>query len=59
VLKAADGLTSDQLRQVRACEVLEGVGTPAAVRVLKAWAGGPPGARLTVEAAESLDRLRP
>ena len=43
VLKAADGLTADQLRQVRACEVLEGVGTADAVRVLKAWAGRPAG----------------
>jgi hypothetical protein len=59
VLKAGEGLTPDQLRQVRACEVLEGAGTPDAVRVLKGWAAGPPGARLTVEAAESLSRVRP
>jgi WD40 repeat protein len=59
ILKAADGWTPDQLRQLRACEVLEGVRTPDAIRVLKAWAAGPPGARLTVEAKASADRLAP
>jgi WD40 repeat protein len=59
VLKAADGWTPDQLRQFRACEVLEGVQTPEAIRVLKAWAAGPSGARLTVEAKQSVDRLAP
>ena len=57
ILKAAGGWTPDQLRQLRACEVLEGVRAPAAVRVLKAWAAGPPGARLTAEAGESVNRL--
>jgi hypothetical protein len=59
ILKAADGWAPERLRQLRACEVLEGVRTPDAVRVLKAWAAGPPGARLTVEARESVDRLGP
>jgi WD40 repeat protein len=59
VLKAADGWTPDRLRQVRACEVLEGCRTPDAVRVLRAWAAGPAGARLTVEAKASVDRLTP
>jgi hypothetical protein len=58
VLKVAGELTADRLRQVRACEVLEGVGGPDAVRLLRAWAAGPAGARLTAEARESLDRLR-
>jgi WD40 repeat protein len=58
VLKAADSLTPDQLRHVRACEVLEGIGAPEAVTVLRHWASGPEGARLTVEAKESLARLK-
>ncbi|HKB03656.1 MAG TPA: hypothetical protein VKD90_15640, partial [Gemmataceae bacterium] len=57
ILKATDAGTADTLRQVRACEVLEGIGTPEAVRVLRGWAGGPDGARLTQEAKESLTRL--
>jgi hypothetical protein len=57
VLKAADDWAPDKLRQVRACEVLEGIGTPNAVKLLKVWATGPPGARLTVEATESLGRI--
>ncbi|MBO0700979.1 MAG: WD40 repeat domain-containing protein, partial [Zavarzinella sp.] len=59
VLKAADEMTAEKLRQIRACEVLEGIGAPDAVRLLKGWAGGPAGARLTLEAKESLDRLKP
>lgn len=59
VLKAADEMTPEKLRHVRACEVLEGVRTPEAVRALQAWAAGPAGARLTVEARESLDRIKP
>lgn len=58
-LKAADTLTPEKLRQVRACEVLEGIGSADAVRVLRAWAAGPAGARLTAEATESLGRLKP
>src|SRR5262249_13596501 len=57
VLKSADGITGEKLRHVRACEVLEAVGTPEAIRLLRDWAGGPPGARLTQEAKESLARL--
>ncbi|MBO0700744.1 MAG: hypothetical protein J2P46_20270 [Zavarzinella sp.] len=59
VLKSSDSLTSEQLRQVRACEVLEGIRTPDAIGLLRAWAAGPAGARLTIEAKESLDRLKP
>jgi WD40 repeat protein len=58
VLKAVDESTPDRLRQIRACEVLEGVGNPEATRLLRAWAAGPAGARLTIEATESLARLR-
>jgi hypothetical protein len=59
VLKAADGWTPDRLRQLRACEVLEGIRTPEAVQLLKAWAAGPAGARLTIEAKASIDRPAP
>jgi WD40 repeat protein len=59
VLKATEGMTPDRLRAVRACEVLEGIGTPEGIRVLRDWSGGPDGARLTQEAKESLARLKP
>jgi hypothetical protein len=58
VLKALDEqVTPDGLREIRACEVLEGIRSPDAVRILKSWAGGPPGYRLTIEATESLERV--
>jgi hypothetical protein len=57
ILKAADRWTAEKLRHGRACEVLEGVGTPEAVRVLKGWTAGPAGAVLTTEARQSGDRL--
>jgi len=43
---------------VRAGEVLEGIGSPEARELLTAWAKGPPGATLTREATESLERLK-
>jgi hypothetical protein len=46
------------LRQVRAVQVLERVGSPAARQTLEALAGGAPAARLTQEARASLARLR-
>jgi hypothetical protein len=51
-------MTPDRRRAIRACEVLEGIGTPAARELLAAWAKGTPGATLTREAAESLERLK-
>lgn len=48
----------EQLRALRAIEVLESIGSPEAADVLKALAGGAPGARVTVEAKASLDRLQ-
>jgi hypothetical protein len=57
VLKSTEGPTPERLRAVRACEVLEGTATPEAVRVLRAWAGGPVRAILTQEAKESLARF--
>jgi RNA polymerase sigma factor (sigma-70 family) len=57
VLKSTDDMTGDRLRAIRVCEVLEGIGGPEAVKVLKVWAAGPAAARLTVEAAESVRRM--
>ncbi|HYT87282.1 MAG TPA: WD40 repeat domain-containing protein [Gemmataceae bacterium] len=56
LLDSAQILTPERLRQVRACEVLEGIGTPEALNVLRSWAAGPEGARLTTEATASLAR---
>jgi hypothetical protein len=47
----------ERLRAVRALEVLEGVGSPEAVGVLKILAGGAPNARITEEALASMGRL--
>jgi hypothetical protein len=46
------------LRQTRGVEVLERLGSPAAVALLGRLAKGAPGAALTREAAEALRRLR-
>src|SRR5262249_18530928 len=50
-------LEGPKLRQVRAVEVLELVGTPEAQKLLQELAGGAPSARLTQEAKASLGRL--
>jgi WD40 repeat protein len=57
LLVRADAPSREAWRAVRACEALEGIGTPAARELLAAWAKGPPGATLTREAAGSLERL--
>jgi WD40 repeat protein len=49
--------TPDELRVVRAVEITEHVGTPAAGKLLAVWAAGPPGHRLTTEAAAASARL--
>jgi WD40 repeat protein len=49
--------TAEELRQLRAVQVLERVGTPAARRVLESLAGGWPAARQTREARAALARL--
>jgi hypothetical protein len=56
VLNSLQEPTPERLRLIRACEVLEGIGTPAAREVLRAWAAGPNEARLTAEATGSLVR---
>jgi hypothetical protein len=48
----------EDLRIVRAVEVLERIGSPVARQVLGRWAAGPTGHRLTTEAAAALERLR-
>jgi len=50
-------LAPNDLRQVRAIQVLELAGTPDAVAVLKEWAGGLPGTLLTDEAAAAVKRI--
>lgn len=51
------GLPADQLRQIRAVTVLERIGDGEAKALLRRWAGGPEGARLTLDAAAALRRL--
>ncbi len=50
--------TPARLGQVRALELLEGIGTPAARNLLSELAKGPAGAPLTMDAASSLARLK-
>jgi hypothetical protein len=52
-----EDLPSDELRSLRAVEILEAIGTPAARKVLGELASGEPGARLTREAAGAVQRL--
>jgi hypothetical protein len=48
----------EQIRPLRAVEVLERTGTPAAQKVLQDLAGGAPEARITREAKLALERLK-
>jgi WD40 repeat protein len=59
VLEAINGKVPSPswLRSVRAIQVLEGIGTPEARRILQGLAKGAPEARLTQEAKASLERL--
>jgi WD40 repeat protein len=50
-------LTAEKVRETRAVEALERIGTVEARHTLAALAKGTPGARLTREARESLERL--
>lgn len=49
--------TSDQVREWRALEVLERIGSPEAVELLQTLAAGTPNSSLTTHAAEVLARL--
>jgi hypothetical protein len=51
------GELTGQLRDLRAVEVLEHIGTPKARQVLRTLARGAPAARLTREAKASLQRI--
>jgi hypothetical protein len=53
--KQTDGTA--QLRELRAIELLELIGTPDACQVLQAIAAGAPGARLTLQATGAMQRL--
>jgi hypothetical protein len=55
--KQRAGITSEQLRQIRAVMTLERIGDGESKHLLKRWAGGPVGALLTVEASQALKRL--
>lgn len=48
----------ERMRAVRAIEVLESIGTPAARELLRELAAGLPGAKLTVEAEGALARVK-
>lgn len=55
---AAQQLTTEELRDLRAVEVIEAIGTAEARTVLTRWSGGHPGAVLTRESRTALSRLR-
>jgi hypothetical protein len=55
--RRAAAIPAEQLRQIRAVMVLERIGDGEAKRLLQRWAGGPAGARLTMEATAALRRL--
>ncbi|HEX3150706.1 MAG TPA: WD40 repeat domain-containing protein [Gemmataceae bacterium] len=57
LLTKVEAPTPEQCRATRACEVLEGIATPEARELLAAWSKGAPGATLTREAMESVERL--
>jgi RNA polymerase sigma factor (sigma-70 family) len=59
LLQGLTTLSPERLREVRAVEALERVGTPEARKALEMLAGGAAGARLTREAKEALRRLAP
>jgi WD40 repeat protein len=48
---------ADRLREVRAVEVVERIGTPEARALLQEWSAGAPAARLTRESSAALGRL--
>jgi hypothetical protein len=57
VLQSADPWPAEQLRFLRALELLENIATPEAQSILEAVAQGAPASRLTKEAKDCLQRL--
>jgi WD40 repeat protein len=57
LLAATERPTPDLLRRLRAVEIAEVIGTPAAATLLGHWAGGAPGAQFTAEASAAAQRL--
>jgi RNA polymerase sigma factor (sigma-70 family) len=53
----ATAIPPEQLRELRAVAVLERIGDGESKDLLKKWAGGPAGTRLTMESADALKRL--
>jgi WD40 repeat protein len=50
-------LSAEELRRLRAVEVLEWIGSAEAKKLLEVWASGAEGSRLTIEAKAALQRL--
>jgi hypothetical protein len=59
VMASFDRPTPERTLAIRAVELIEWCGTPAAGALLAAWAGGAPNAVLTREAAAARARLAP
>ncbi len=57
--KQGAALSSEQIRQIRAVMLLEMIGNGESKNLLKSWAGGSVGARLTMEASAALKQLEP
>src|SRR5262249_22989651 len=58
VLKRRE-VSPEDLRELRAIELLEAIASPHATRLLKSLADGHPAARLTDEAIAALERMEP
>lgn len=57
LIPTPDALFCRKLREVRACEVAEGLATPAAIQLLRQWSAAGQTTTLGSEALESLKRL--
>jgi WD40 repeat protein len=57
LLAADEKPTADQLRRLRAVEIVEIIGSPEAGAVLAHWAAGAPGARMSLEARAAANRV--
>lgn len=58
LIDKAQGTTSEKLIAIRACEVLEGLGTREAAKLLEDWSKGVPGTTLVRESQESIERIK-